>query len=148
MKHQFIIFFLILAFVGGVAIAASSETDISDIKAVIQKAYVEGIHNYGDLNASESGFHPGFEMLIMRNNLLEKLPISVWIENLRQRRAAGIPETWPEITCKYLEVDVTGDAAVVKLELHRDGVLLFTDYLCLYRFEEGWKIVSKLFHRH
>ncbi|MFU8844570.1 MAG: nuclear transport factor 2 family protein [Bacteroidales bacterium] len=25
---------------------------------------------------------------------------------------------------------------------------MFTDYLSLYKFEEGWKIVSKIFFRH
>lgn len=128
--------------------AKTMKDDIHAIKAVIQAAYIEGIHNNGNLSATEAGFHPGFEMLIMRNNMLEKLSIAAWVESIRQRRAKEDPVDRPEVTCKYLNVDVTGDAAVVKLELHREGILLFTDYLCLYRFEDGWKIVSKLFHRH
>lgn len=128
--------------------AGSPESDVHAIKAVIQSAYIEGIHNNGDLSATEAGFHPAFEMLIMRDNKLEKLPIATWIESMKQRRAKEEPVDRPEVTGKYLNVDVTGDAAVVKLELHREGILLFTDYLCLYRFEDGWKIVSKLFHRH
>ena len=39
-------------------------------------------------------------------------------------------------------------AAVVRLELYRDGKHTFTDYLSLYRFADGWKIVSKIFHVH
>ncbi len=45
-------------------------------------------------------------------------------------------------------IDITGTAAVVRLELFRDGVHVFTDYLSLYKFSEGWKIVSKIFYRY
>jgi hypothetical protein len=34
------------------------------------------------------------------------------------------------------------------VELTRDGQLVFTDYLLLYRFGDGWKIVGKVFHCH
>ena len=45
-------------------------------------------------------------------------------------------------------MDVTGNAATVRLELYRDGKHAFTDYLSLYRFPDGWKIVSKTFQAH
>jgi hypothetical protein len=124
------------------------EQDINDIKQVIMSAYVEGIHNAGEVEAVEQGFHPGFDMLILQNNALNKLAIYNWLISIKRRKADPANSSLPEVTCKFLDVDVTGDAAVVKLELHREGTLLFTDYLCLYRFEEGWKIVTKLFHRH
>ena len=49
---------------------------------------------------------------------------------------------------KILAVDITGTTALVKLELHREGKLIFTDYLALYKFSEGWRIVSKTFYKH
>ena len=45
-------------------------------------------------------------------------------------------------------VEVTGTAAICKVELTREGKLAFTDYLQLYRFADGWKIVGKSFYRH
>jgi hypothetical protein len=36
----------------------------------------------------------------------------------------------------------------VRLELRRDGKHVFTDHLSLYRFADGWKIVSKTFQAH
>ena len=45
-------------------------------------------------------------------------------------------------------VEVTGTAAICKVELTRGGKLVFTDYLALYKFEDGWKIVGKSFYRH
>jgi hypothetical protein len=130
------------------ASAQEPDKDVDDIKQIILSAYVEGIQNAGDVEAVEEGFHPGFEMLLLQNNALNKLAIYNWLISIKRRKADPATVNLPEVTCKFLDVDVTGDAAVVKLELHREGTLLFTDYLCLYRFEEGWKIVTKLFHRH
>jgi len=54
----------------------------------------------------------------------------------------------PKTTVNYVNIDVTGTAAVAKIELLREGKLIFTDYLMLYKFEEGWKIVGKTYFRH
>ena len=54
----------------------------------------------------------------------------------------------PAIRHEFTGVDVTGNAATVRLELYRDGKHAFTDYLSLYRFPDGWKIVSKTFQAH
>ena len=122
--------------------------DADAIKQVIQTAYVDGIQNNGEIEAIERGFHPDFEMLILRNNVLSTFSISKWIESIRRRKADPTTAVRPEVSCKFLNIDVTGDAAVAKLELYQEGKLLFTDYICLYRFDEGWTIVSKLFYRH
>ena len=45
-------------------------------------------------------------------------------------------------------VDVTGDAAVARVELYKDGKHIYSDYMSLYRFDDGWKIVGKIYHRH
>lgn len=45
-------------------------------------------------------------------------------------------------------IEVVGNAAVAKVELYREDKKIFTDFLSLYKFEEGWRIVSKIYHRH
>jgi hypothetical protein len=91
---------------------------------------------------------PEFVMLMLVDNQIQSLPIETWIENIQRQKAAH-PDGPPHpATVRYLEIDVTGNAAMVKLELYRQGRREFTDYLALYRFEEGWKIVGKTFHRH
>jgi hypothetical protein len=45
-------------------------------------------------------------------------------------------------------VEISGNAAVVKLELTRGGKHVFTDFLSLYRFPAGWMIVGKTFQAH
>ena len=75
------------------------------------------------------------------------LTLEEWIARLEKgNRERKGPR--PEIRHEFTHVDVTGDAAVVRLELYRDGKHTFTDYLSLYRFADGWKIVSKTFHLH
>ena len=53
-----------------------------------------------------------------------------------------------KVTAKFPIIDITGNAAMVKLEYYKGGNHVFTDYLSLYKFEEGWKIVSKIYFRH
>lgn len=130
--------------------AQESEQEKEAIKNVIQTAYVDGLQNKGNVEDIEMGFHPGFNLLGVRNNMLTRFPIYSWIESFEQRKKEDpTPPTEEEkITCNYLLIDVTGNAAMAKIQLNRNGELLFTDYLQLYKFEKGWKIVSKIYYRH
>lgn len=117
---------------------------------VVKAAYVDGIHNFRDPVAIRAGFHPDFEMLILKDGKLEKLPIAKWIESIEARNAKEPPPTdgVRTTTAAFPLVEVTGTAAICKVELTREGQLVFTDYLALYKFEDGWKIVGKSFYRH
>lgn len=126
--------------------AQSGETDL--IKKVIDKAYIEGIHNGGDLNETRKGFHPGFDLLILQNNQLNKLPIYNWVESSEKTRKENPNAPRQKTTVNYISIDITGTAAVAKIELLRENKVIFTDYLSLYKFEEGWRIVGKIYFRH
>jgi hypothetical protein len=86
-------------------------------------------------------------MLRLMDNQIKPLPIEEWITNLEKSRKES---TAPAVKTegKFVNVDVTGNNAVVKLELYRENKKIFTDYLVLYKFTEGWRIVSKTFFRH
>ena len=53
-----------------------------------------------------------------------------------------------EISAELEIVGQSGNAAVVKVELSRDGKHVFTDFLSLYKTAEGWKIIAKIYQRH
>ena len=146
MKKTLILF--VMAIMGTVGQSHAQSTDEAAVKRVIQEAYIDGIQNLGDLDAVRNGFHPDFEMLINRNGQLSKLPISQWLERLEQRKANPPATAPPKVTGKFLDVDITGNAAMVKLELHRENRLIFTDYLLLYKFGNSWRIVSKSYFQH
>ena len=124
------------------------DSDAEDIIRVIEKAYIDGLQNWGEPEVIRQYIVPEFVMLRLAGNEIQKLPIETWISNIEKQKAA-YPDGPPyPATAKYLDIDVTGTAAMVKFELHRQGRKQFTDYLALYKFEEGWKIVGKTFYRH
>jgi len=125
---------------------AQNPSEEAAIKALVQTAYVDGLQNLGDLEKTKAGFHPDFVLLGLRDGALTRLPIAEWLASAGKRKADGAKP--PLTTCKFLSVDVTGSAASVKLELHQNDKRIFTDYLSLYKFPDGWKIVGKIYYRH
>lgn len=124
------------------------EKEKEAIKKVIQKAYVDGLQNKGELSDIENGFHPGFELLGIRDNDLTELHIYSWIHMWKKGKAENPGAPDPKITCNYAMIDVTGTAAIAKIDLFKGDKQIFTDYLSLYKFDEGWKIVSKIYYRY
>lgn len=130
-----------------IANAQVSEEEL--IKTVVSSAYVEGIQNSGNVEDIRKGFHPSFNMLRLIENDVKPYAIEEWIAAIEKRKAEAKPEVKPVRTdAKFLSVDITGAAATVKLELYREGKRTFTDYIVLYKFTEGWRIVSKTYYRH
>lgn len=126
-----------------------------DRQAVIQvvsDAYVDGIHNFRDPVAIRAGFHPDFEMLVLREGKLDKLPLATWIGRIEEQNAKEAPPTRAggqrATTAAFPVVEIAGTAAFCRVELTRGGKHVFTDFLNLYKFEDGWKIVGKSFYRH
>jgi hypothetical protein len=145
MKRSITLF--IIALFSVAVIAQEKTSDKEMILKTIEKAYVQGIQNVKEIANIKKGFHPGFNLLgVDQNNHLTKLPIYTWYDFVLSREAAG-EQPDVETTAKYPLVDITGNAAVVKVELYKEGKMIYTDYLSLYKFEEGWRIVSKIYHR-
>jgi hypothetical protein len=136
---------LILVFT--LAHVAFGQSEEESVKAVVTSAYIEGIQNRGNVEDVRKGFHPTFTMLRLVDNTIKPLPIEEWITNLeKSKKEATTPG--PKTEGKFLSVDITGTAAVVKLELYRESKKVFTDYLVLNKFTEGWRIISKTYFRH
>lgn len=139
-------YILIALFLTNISILSAQEIEKAAIKEVILTSYVDGIHNRGGIEKAEKGFHPGFEMLSINNGLLVKFPIYSWIESIKKAMASGQMQT-EKVTAEIPLVDVAGDAAIARVELYRAGKHLFTDYMNLYKFDDGWKIVAKTYYR-
>lgn len=126
----------------------AQEKENESIKKVIQSAYIDGLMNKGDLDNTKKGFHPGFNLLGMDHNMLSKFPIYSWIEVTEIQKKASPEGPELKFISKFPMIDVTGNAAIVKVELYKESELIYTDYLSLYKFEEGWRIVSKIYFQH
>lgn len=128
--------------VGG---ASSLSKDADAIREVIQSAYIAGLHRNGSREDIRAGFHPSFVMSILREDgNVAKLDIEQWIGGL------PAPGEAPEatVTAEIPHVTVVGDTGTAQVEVYRDGAHVFTDFMGLYRFPEGWRIVNKIFQRH
>ena len=143
------ILFIGFIFLTGAGIIYAN-TDEQKIKKVILDAYVNGIQNKGPIEDIEKGFHPSFELVGMGKDgyTVWENHIYTWKEHVRQYRKKNNGKSKVPVTCKFDFVDITGDACVTKIRLFKEGEQIFTDYLSLYKFKDGWRIVSKIFHRH
>lgn len=130
-----------------IANLAYTQSPEESVKLVVTTAYIQGIHNNGPIENIRTGFHPTFAMLRLIDNTVKPLPIEEWIASIEKNRKEA--KASPVKTeGKFTHVSVNGNAAQVQLELYREGKHIFTDYLLLYQFTEGWRIVSKTYFSH
>lgn len=142
----------VLGFVSiGVVTAGAGEPDaaVAEVKAVIERCYVNGAFNDLDPTAMREGFHGDFAIFSAKGEAISRYPIAEWTGNVEARKASPdfdpAKNRWEH---KFASVEVTGGAAAVKLELHKDSKHVYTDYLSLLKFDSGWKIVAKVYHKH
>lgn len=145
MKNLALTFTILILNLG---VTMANPTEEKKIKELINKAYVDGIHNNGNLDDTRNGFHPDFEMFINRNGNFSKLSINDWIKRIEANRAKNPNQAIAKAEADFIFIDITGNTASVKLELKKEGKTIFTDYLFLYKINDQWKIVSKVFHSH
>ena len=122
--------------------------DRQQIEQIIEKAYIEGIHTSPNLDTVLSGFHPDFRMLVRRDDSLVKVSPEEFVAMVVKARE-GNPDAFANsVSFEIPLVEITGDAAVAQVELSRGGKHLFTDYMCLYRMDDRWQVVAKIFQSH
>ena len=119
------------------------------IKKAIQTGYVEGLQNEGDGKKIDAGIHPDFNLLgVGEKDAMWKLPIGEWKERQVKKRKAGdlpLPDD-KKVTVAYEFIDITGNAAVAKIKFMVGGEQRYVDYISLYKFDSGWKMVNKIFY--
>ncbi len=150
MKKSIFLSMLILLSISALIAQDEQSKEKELIKQVIQSAYVDGLCNNADEDAVKKGFHPGFNLLSAgKGNTMWKLPIYNWIEIAKEGEAKGNKYSFQNelTTVKFLFIDIAGNVAVAKIEFYEGEELNYIDYLSLIKFEDGWKIVSKIAHR-
>jgi len=133
------------------AIKKSEEKENVDaVKELVLKAYVNGAFNELDADSMQKGFHEDFAIYSTKGEEISKYPIGDWVASVRKRRDDGYDASAEKNIWKptFASVDVTGGAAQVKVELRNQGKHVYTDYLSLLKFESGWRIVAKVYHKH
>ena len=141
---------IILMFIIG-ACTPKTETPTTEESAVresILAAYQEGICNVGDVDAIREGFHEAFTMYGTHEGVLWTRSLDQWISSVEKNKADGKFPPEERVTLEFPMIDITGNTAMVKTAFYRGSKLAYSDYLSLYKFPEGWKIVAKVFYTH
>lgn len=124
-----------------------SQKDKEEIISVIEKSYVAGMLNAPDAESIRAGWYHSADIHILL--AARDTCITGKIEGFIRMAASGAdrPEM-PEVKTLYKYIVVTGTAAVAIVEIYAGENQLYTDFLNLYRFKNGWKIVTKTFFDH
>ena len=125
------------------------QKDVEDVKDAVETGYVHGAFNELNPEAMAKTFHKDFAIFSTDGENLRKYPIANWVESVKRQK--NDPEFDPKANIwehKFVSVDVTGNSAAVKIELYHEGEHVYTDYLSLLKFNEGWKIVAKVYNQH
>ena len=124
-------------------------SEAAEVEQTVLESYIHGAFNELNPDAMASGFHPDFAIFSANGEQINKYPIARWVDGVRKRKSD--PEFDPaknKWDHNFAILDITGGAAQVKVELSKDGKLVYTDYLSLLQFDSGWKIVAKVYHKH
>jgi hypothetical protein len=139
MRHFRIPALALLALAAAGSVAATYENaDEAAVRATIQHYFDGGM-------SVRKAFHPSARMTFIADSGFTLVPIEEYLSRVEEG-ARRNPENrgWPEK--RIADIDITGDAAVAKLELG-NAQSSVTDYMTLLRIDGQWLIVNKSFTR-
>lgn len=132
-----------LLFVALLALPAFADSGTEAIEEAVVRGYVDGIWREAREELVRSGFHPSFVLHVLQDGEVTNVSLDAWLERLD---LTG--ERNPRVRHELEILSHTGSAAAARVEIYEGERHLYTDYLGLYHFDDGWKIVSKIFHAH
>jgi Putative lumazine-binding len=119
--------------------ASAQESEEAAVRAAVEH-YFQG-HATGQGEHFRKVFHPDSKLFFIREGKLTQWTAEEYIS-----RASGKPAPDEARRKRRIDsIDITGDAAFVKLTLDYPGVV-FTDYMSMLKIDGQWKIVNKTFH--
>lgn len=138
--------FLAAAAIAVVSIAATSQSpDEAEIRRVVSEYYFEGGRTADSALTRQAFDLQRAHMLYVQADTLVDVPIPEYVRRVGSSR--GRPNFQPDNNQRRIVmVDVTGTAAVAKLEIRTSSAVL-TDYMSLLKVGGRWTIVNKIFHR-
>ncbi len=147
MKKSIIVVVILVIFCLGVW---SNDTKIDPskeeekIKKVIVDAYIKGIITKGDVELVKKGWHKDCDIVILSRGKMRKLPASYWVKRLTEK--PGPIET--DVQYEFKNILITGYAAVAVVKVSYKNKPKYMDYMSLYKFQEGWKIATKIYYEY
>jgi hypothetical protein len=123
--------------------AKTIDDETTAIKNVITSSYLIPLFIDGDAETIKEGFHEEFRMYILTEGELSILTRDEWIKKIKdnkKKKKSQVNYSW-----KFELIDIDNQTAVVKLRINADQEVRYIDYLTLYKFSDGWKVITKQF---
>ena len=145
MTYNLVVVLMTLLGLGPMTVQDSIGTEeTAAVKEVIVNAYVRGVFIERDKKLVKNGFHPEFTMQVLNDEEIITASLDMWLERLGLDGQKN-PNKFEH---EFKFIDIAGRAAVSKMEIFENSRHIYTDYFSLYKFKDGWKIVSKIFAEH
>ena len=136
-------FTLILAAGAGLAAASGPDPDERAVRRHIERTYFDGVRR-SDTGLAHKAFHPVVTMYSVRDGKFTPRSIPDWLAAIAERAPRPpAPDSHPR---RVVSVDVSGNAAMAKLELEYPDARI-VDYMSLLKIDGEWIIVGKIFDR-
>jgi hypothetical protein len=114
-------------------------SDEDEVRAVAQKYFQA--HATGDAAPLREAFHPEWRMMSVRDGAFAARTLEQYTSGFTGKAPADEAQRK-----RFIEqVDITGNAAMVKIRLDYPAATL-TDYMLLLKLDGKWQVVSKIFH--
>ena len=121
----------------------------AEIRTLIEKAYINGAFNEQNVADLEAGFHKDFAFFSAQGAELRRYQIGDCVADIKKHKAgADYDPDAAKIDHNISHIDVTGGVAAARVDLSKNGKLVYTEYLSFIKFADGWKIAAKVYHRH
>jgi hypothetical protein len=135
---------IVFAFPGFSIAQSTQENEKEAVRNIIVTSYVDGIFNEGNVDKIKLGWYPECDINIY-NELKDTCTKSKAFRFIPMFEKNPVGLT-PGTTYKIPLVHITGYAAIAIVEIYFGEKQIYTDYMNLYKFANGWKIVTKTFY--
>ena len=119
------------------------------VENVVVNGYIKAIYLLGDTGMIRKNWHEDCDIVYFepKSRTLIKVPAAQYFVDHFAKQPGPLNE---HISYDFTGIQVTGYAAVATVEIFNEdrSQHIYTDYLSLYKFPDGWRIVSKTFYAY
>lgn len=132
---------LALALIAFPSASQAQGPDDAAVRRTVQ-FYLDGL-KANDVPTTKKAFHPAARLYWVQHDTLASYDQTQWFK-------ADYPATTPvpspdaNVPMRIVLVDITGDAAIAKVEEDYPSVR-YTDYLSLLKIRGAWRVVGKIY---
>ncbi|GAB5520075.1 MAG: nuclear transport factor 2 family protein [Rhodothermales bacterium] len=121
--------------------AHAQDGDLAQIEQTIGLYFQS--HATGDAQYARQAFHADAKLFWVRDGAIHQRPVGEWLSGFN-----GTPSDDEAQRERHIvDINQSGDAAVVKVELDYPGALIH-DYMSMLKLDGRWVIVNKTFVVH